>query len=237
MVISDIPFPAGVRTHTAQDATQQAQALAAAVAKALDQALEHQDNASLLVSGGRSPIAFFEALSEYPLAWTRIQVGLVDERWVAPDQPGSNEALVRTHLLRHQATLAQFVGLYTPASHLEQAADQASQNLLALKRPVDVVVLGMGEDGHTASLFPGNSALAQALAPDGSALCLPMQAPVAPHPRLTLTYPVLSAAQHLFLAVQGMAKLETLNQALQLEPCQMPIRAFLDQSLELYWCP
>lgn len=237
MAISDLSFPAAVRTYTANDATQQAQTLATAVAKALEQALEQKDSASLLVSGGRSPIAFLEALSDYPLDWARIQVGLVDERWVAPDHPGSNEALVRTHLLRHQAAAASFVGLYTPAANLDQAAKHASQNLRVLKRPIDVVVLGMGEDGHTASLFPGNPALAHALSSDCSALCLPMQAPVAPHPRLTLTYPILRAAAHLFLAVQGVAKLETLRQAMQSEPHQMPIRAFLDQPLELYWCP
>ena len=95
----------------------------------------------------------------------------------------------------------------------------------------------MGDDGHTASLFPGNPKLAHALRDDCLERCLPMQAPVDPQARLTMTYPLLAGARMQCLAIQGADKLETLRAALNVDPLQMPIRAFLHSPLEIYWCP
>ncbi len=237
MLISDLELPAGVAARTLADGAELARSLAVHVASILRQAIERDGAASLLVSGGRSPIPFFEALSEQPLDWRRVQVGLVDERWVAPDQDGSNEALVRHHLLRGLAAEASFVGLYQPAASLEAAARQAGQALSALKQPFDAVVLGMGEDGHTASLFPGSPNLAQGLAGTCAEPCMAMIAPVEPRQRITLTWPLLAGARHRCLAIQGPAKLETLREALRADPLRMPIRAFLGEPLEIYWSP
>lgn len=237
MAISELDLPTGVVAHSLPDADRLAQLLAEQVGRALGFAVDTYGCASLVVSGGRSPIPFFEALSRQPLDWSKVQVGLADERWVTPDQEGSNERLVRRHLLQNAAASASLIGLYRPAATLEAAAADASAALAELKQPIDVLVLGMGEDGHTASLFPGSPLLAEALREDCAALCLPMQAPVEPQQRISMTYPLLASARLQCLTIQGQAKLETLACALVVDPLQMPIRAFLHAPLEIYWCP
>lgn len=237
MAISELVLPPDVVTRDLANAAQLADALAARVAQALEAALKEKDTASLVVSGGRSPIAFFEALSRYRLEWSSVQVSLADERWVEPTHPDSNEGLVRRHLLQNAATAAQFIGLYQAGDTLAQAAARAGEGLERLGMPIDVLVLGMGNDGHTASLFPGSPLLAKALDSACSDRCLPMLAPVEPSERISMTYPVLAAAYVQCLAIQGTAKLETLRQAMRLDPSQMPIRAFLRSPLEIYWCP
>ncbi|MBB3103608.1 6-phosphogluconolactonase [Azomonas macrocytogenes] len=237
MAISDLDLPTGVMAHSLADTSRLAEALASTVAEALDFAVQTEGVASLLVSGGRSPVPFFEALSIRPLDWSRVKISLVDERWVPVDHDDSNENLLRRHLLRNEAAKAEFVSLYYPASSLEAAAKQAGQAVSVLKRPIDVLVLGMGEDGHTASLFPGNALLEQALDPDCPDLCMPMVAPVEPRQRISMTYPLLASARLQCLAIHGQGKLKALNQALRANPLQMPIRAFLNYPLEIYWCP
>ncbi|HAQ72934.1 6-phosphogluconolactonase [Stutzerimonas nitrititolerans] len=237
MAISELDLPVNVVAHSLANPQLLAQTLAGDVARALEFAVQTQGTASLVVSGGRSPIAFFEALSRLPLDWSRVQVSLADERWVAPDEAGSNEGLVRRHLLQNEAASARLIGLYRAAETLEEASRQAGEGLVDLKRPIDVLVLGMGDDGHTASLFPGSPLLADALREDCAERCLPMQAPVEPAQRITMTYPLLASARLRCLAIQGPAKLDTLRQAIEADPLQMPIHAFLNTSLEIYWCP
>ncbi len=237
MAISELQLPAGVSIHELENAETLAVALAERVAVALAEAIELRGHASLVVSGGRSPIAFFEALSRRPLAWDKVQVSLADERWVEPGHPDSNEGLLRRHLLCNAAAEARLIGLYQPADTLAQAAEAASSNLEALVQPIDVLVLGMGNDGHTASLFPESPLLARGLDANGTDRCLPMHAPVSPEQRISMTYPLLATARVQCLAIQGTAKLDTLHQALQLDPSQMPIRAFLRFPLEIYWSP
>lgn len=237
MAIFELELPSGVVAHSLANAGKQAEALARTVADALSFALETDGCASLAVSGGRSPIRFLEALSTRPLDWSKVQVSLADERWVPPTHPDSNEALVRRHLLQNEAAKARFIGLYQAAPSLAEAVAAAEQSLSALKRPLDVLVLGMGDDGHTASLFPGNPGLGEALEPTCEAACVPMQAPAAPHQRISLTYPLLAGARVQCLAIQGEAKLDALRRALTVDPVRMPIRAFLHSPLEIYWCP
>ncbi|TCD21566.1 6-phosphogluconolactonase [Pseudomonas sp. IC_126] len=237
MAISELELPSGVVAHSLPDPDQLAQVLADRVAGALSYAVDTHGSASLVISGGRSPIRFFEALSTRRLDWAKVQVSLADERWVDVDDPDSNEGLVRRHLLRNAAADAQLLGLYQPAETLEQAAQLANHRLADLSQPIDVLVLGMGNDGHTASLFPNSPLLEQGLEPSGSDRCLPMLAPTPPMQRLSMTYPLLASARVQCLAIQGSSKLETLRQAMRLETMQMPIRAFLHSPLEIYWCP
>ncbi|MBA1274666.1 6-phosphogluconolactonase [Stutzerimonas azotifigens] len=237
MAIFELELPSGVVAHSLANAEKQAEALARTVAEALNFAIETDGCASLVVSGGRSPIRFFEALSAQSLDWSKVQVSLADERWVPPSHSDSNEGLVRRHLLQNEAGKARFVGLYQATPTLAEAVAGAEQGLAALKRPLDVLVLGMGDDGHTASLFPGNPGLGEALEQTCEVACVPMLAPAAPHQRISLTYPLLASARLQCLAIQGEAKLDTLRRALTVDPVQMPIRAFLHSPLEIYWCP
>jgi len=223
MAISELDLPTGVVAHSLADAKRMAEVMADGVAKVLDYAVHTHGIASLAVSGGRSPIPFFEALSRRELDWSRVQITLADERWVPPSDEASNEALVRRYLLQGPAAQAQFLGLYSPADTLAEAARHAAEALTGLAQPIDVLVLGMGEDGHTASLFPGSDNLAHA--------------PSAPHERLSLSYPILASARTQYLAIQGLAKLDTLRDALSADALQMPIRAFMHSPLEIYWCP
>lgn len=237
MAISDLGLPDDVVVHCLSDAEQLAHTLADRVAAELGKALVGRGQASLVVSGGRSPIAFLEALSRCELQWSSVQVSLADERWVEPSDPDSNEGLLRLHLLQNAAADAQLIGLYQGADTLEQAAERADGALEILNKPIDVLVLGMGNDGHTASLFPGSPLLAKGLDNTATDRCLPMLAPVDPKQRITMTYPLLASARVQCLSIQGTGKLETLRQAMRLDSSQMPIRAFLHSPLEIYWCP
>lgn len=236
MAISELKLPQGVRACPHEGAEQLAQALAVRVADALRQAIASRGKATLVVSGGRSPVPFFEALAQQVLPWAQVLVSLADERWVPVNHAGSNEALVRRHLLRGPAAEARFLSLYQVAGSLEQAAELADEAVAELT-PIDVLVLGMGDDGHTASLFPHSPNLYQALQPDCARRVLPMLAPSEPAQRLTLTLPVLASARMPLLAIQGQAKLNTLSAALLPgEIAQLPIRAFLNSPLEIHWC-
>jgi 6-phosphogluconolactonase len=235
--VADLLLPEGVQGHTHADAQALAEALAGQVAEALRTAVDERGRALLVVSGGRSPVAFFECLARQTLPWARVQVSLADERWVPPTHADSNEALVRRHLLQGPAAQATMLGLYRPAESLEEAARLAEQALAGLP-PIDVLVLGMGDDGHTASLFPASANLPVALDPACPLRVLAMQAPSEPRQRLTLTLPPLAGARLALLALQGATKLATLNQALRPGPAtEMPIRALLHGPLQIHWSP
>ena len=162
MAISDLELPTGVVARSDASAEAHADALAQRVADALRQAIDSRGSATLVVSGGRSPVAFFGALAQQALDWRQVLVSLADERWVPVNHASSNEALVRRHLLRGAASEAKFLGLYRVAGSLEQAAELADAAFAELP-PIDVLVLGMGDDGHTASLFPEGKELAEGL--------------------------------------------------------------------------
>ena len=235
--VADLILPDGVLGHTHADAAAMAEALAEQVAEALRSAVAERGRALLVVSGGRSPVPFFERLAREDLPWAKVQVSLADERWVPPSDADSNEALVRRHLLQGPAAQATMLGLYRAAEDLDEAARLAEQALAALPA-IDVLVLGMGDDGHTASLFPDSPNLTAALDAGCPRRVLPMQAPSEPRQRLTLTLPALAGARLALLAIQGAGKLATLNQALRPGPAsELPIRAFLQAPLQVHWSP
>ncbi len=204
-----------------------ASALAADVAEALVQQVAAKGKACLAVSGGNTPKLFLETLSRIDIPWRQVVITLVDERKVPETSPRSNAALVRENLSQNKAAAAEFVPLF--------------DNLQAQNVPVfDVAVLGMGNDGHTASFFPCGNTLAEALDPHAKQRIVELSAPGAGEPRLTFTLPSLLQASLLCLHIEGQSKRNVLAQALGAGDTEaMPIRAVLrsQKPLTLYWCP
>lgn len=231
---------ARIQLRTFADAAALAQGLAQAVAKDLRAALAERGTASLALSGGNTPKAFMQALALQPLDWPRVAVTLVDERWVPESNARSNAALVKTNLLHGPAAAARFVPLYRDTPEPEQALAEVQSDLAALSLPFDALVLGMGNDGHTASFFPGGDHLTAALNPATPALLLPMRAPGAGEARITLTLPPVLAARHLYLHIEGADKRQVLAEALSGEGpgAGYPIRSVLEQAhspVRIYW--
>lgn len=207
-------------------------ALATQVADALGAALDARGAAGLAVPGGRTPLPFFHALRAMPLDFRHVLVTLTDERCVPVHDPDSNEALVRGQLLQDRAAAAQFIPL--------QGRD-AGFALAAMPLPFDAVVLGMGEDGHFASLFPGSGGLDAALDLHATPDCVAMQAPSHPVQRISLNLAALARARRLFLLVTGAAKRSLLEQAaLPSRAARWPVGALLalrQPQVEVYWAP
>lgn len=232
-------LPRNVDWISAADAPTLAARVAHQVSWCLEAALAERGTALLAVSGGKTPVPFFRALSVMELDWSKVQITLADERWVPPDHEDSNERLVREHLLKGPAADAQFVGLKAPTASATQGQEDTENALADLHWPLDVLVLGMGSDGHTASLFPDAPELATALAPKMSRRCIALHPPSVPQARLSLTLAALSQARNVLLQLQGDDKKTVLEKALT-EPdriAEMPVRAFLKPGLNIYWSP
>ena len=212
-------------------------ALAAAfaqwTAERLSEGVEERGAALLVVSGGTTPLHYFEALLKLPIDWSRISITLADERRVPDDSPRSNARLVREALLRDNAANATFVPLADSRLDEEQELAAANVRVAALPAPANVVVLGMGDDGHTASWFPHADGLAEAIDIGARVLVAPIRPPGSLEPRLTLTGRVLLRAHALALHIEGAKKLATLDKALEDGPAEdMPIRVVLRQAVD-----
>jgi len=202
------------------------------IADELRTAIAARGQATLAVSGGKSPIALFEQLREQVLDWHKVTVLLVDERCVPHDHADSNTTLVRQHLLQAAACAASLATLFDSVpsdlgeTALDDLVDAANQRLSAIPLPLDVVVLGMGEDGHTASLFPAAPGLDHALTSEGPIAWV--RPATAPHARLTFTLPVLLAARHLHLSIAGDAKRKVYQAAAEASNPSLPISLLLN---------
>lgn len=211
------------------------------IASRLARAVESRGLASLLVSGGRSPVKLFEQLRVQALDWSRVCVALADERWVDPTDAGSNEKLVRDVLLQDRAAAARFLGLKNAAPSPDLGAVSAWETFARVPRPFDVTVLGMGDDGHTASLFPGSPNLRSALNPAAAAGCVGMWAPSEPRARLSLNLSALLDSRRILILISGEDKWRTYAAASAAGALEdMPIRAVLRQErtpVEVLWAP
>lgn len=226
-----------IRTFASPD--DLAAGLARFVAEALEVRIRRDGKAALAVSGGRTPTRFFEALSTERLPWSDVIVTLVDERWVDETSERSNAALVRRHLIRNKAAAAEFAPLFRPTEAPDEILGLVAKAVGDLPLPFAAVVLGMGDDGHTASFFPGGDRLADAIDPETGAMVAAMRAPGAGEPRITLTLPVLLSADRIALHIEGAGKREVLDKALLGDdPMEMPVRAVLHSARPptVFWC-
>lgn len=206
--------------------------LAGQLAADLVEAVRMNGQASFSVPGGTTPGPVFDTLSGVDLPWDQVAVFLNDERWVAEDSPRSNTRLIRERLLRGPAHRARLVPLYAPAETPEEMLPALADGLAA-HLPISVLLLGMGADMHTASLFPGADLLAKALAPDAPVL-MALRAEAAGEPRITLTARVLRNAMKTHILITGQDKREALARAQTLPPEQAPVRAVLDHAT-VHW--
>ncbi|NJM82728.1 MAG: 6-phosphogluconolactonase [Tabrizicola sp.] len=206
--------------------------LADRIAGELGDFLRREGRASFCVPGGTTPGPIFDTLSGVELDWANVAVFLNDERWVPESSARSNTALVRSRLIRGEAAAARLVPLYAPAERPEELIDALADGIRP-HLPISVLLLGMGMDMHTASLFPGADRLAEALAPDAPIL-MPMRAETAGEPRVTLTAPVLQGAYNIHILITGTDKRAAIERAVGLSPMEAPVRAVLDNAT-VHW--
>ena len=222
-----------------------AEAITDSITTRLASATAERSRASLAVSGGSTPKALYERLAQCPSNWGRVSVVLVDERWVEPATQGSNETFVRESLLQGEARTAQFVGLKTAADTPQKGLGEAEARLSDVPSPFDAVVLGMGDDGHTASWFPHANGLTSAIARKGkkvAAIDAPKTDVTGPFTqRITLTRAALSGAREIHLLLSGASKRNAWEAAMGPGDIEdMPVRVLLrdpEIRLQTHWAP
>jgi 6-phosphogluconolactonase len=230
-----------VNEHRFPDSEGLAQALSGEIKVDLAEAIEARGAASFVVSGGRTPLPLFHALRTERLDWSHVRITLADERWVDATHPDSNERLVREHLLQELARAAHFTGLHNAAGTPAEGAEWAWTTVGRLPRPYDVVLLGMGDDGHTASLFPDAPGVEAALDPSALPRCVAMHPATAAHARLSLNLAALTDSRRIILHIVGAQKWQVYQAALaQGRREELPVRAILHQRqvpVDVFWSP
>lgn len=218
-----------------------AKELADEVARFLTEAIRHRNKASLVVSGGSTPKPLFNHLSQKKIDWRKVTITLADERWVDPSNPESNEYLVRSQLLLSEAAAATFIGLKNEAPTPYDGEEQCNARLEAIGSPFDLVILGMGGDGHTASLFPQAERLPEAVNMHSRRKCTAITPPEAPHERMTMTLPALLDSRRIIVHITGEDKKQILDKAIAEGAAEdMPIRYILRQQktpVHIFWAP
>jgi len=212
------------------------QALAVRVVSSLQQGIAQRGTAHLVVSGGSTPVNLFSILADVDIDWSRVVVLLADERWVPVDHEDSNERLVRETLLTAKAHQAQFVSLL-PTPDNEIANISAVATLLGTLPKFDMVLLGMGEDAHTASLFPCAAALREGLTTTQEALIT--RPDNAPHQRVTMSKQRLQDTEQGVIHIVGENKKAVLELAMKSDDeMRYPISAFLGpEGFDCWWAP
>ncbi|NMP15287.1 6-phosphogluconolactonase [Thalassotalea sp. Y01] len=227
-----------INKHVYNSRSELDQSFADRVAEQLADGIAKNGKASIAFSGGSTPKGFFAALSNKDIAWDKVTVTLADDRWVDTEHKDSNDKLLRENLLQNKAQAATLFSLVEQGDFSEAVLDKKNAELVNVL-PLDVVVLGMGEDGHTASIFPCSAQVEQGLATDVAPALMKTEPTTAPYQRITFNFPALINAKHLYLHVVGESKQTVLDQALSSQNAlEMPIRAFLQHSqktVEILW--
>ena len=209
-------------------------AVADRIASDLRQHLDHNERAAIALAGGTTPGPIFDDLCAVDLDWDRVNVMATDERWVPTDHDRSNAKLIRERLLVEMASKAKFEPFYRESLEPEAAAKAVSV-VVDATCPLAVVLLGMGEDMHTASLFPGTDGLQDALSADAPALVV--QRPQSqPEPRISLSAQLLNGAINKHLVIFGESKRIAFERALGLSAAEAPIKAVLTEAT-VHWAP
>ncbi|MGH1463352.1 MAG: 6-phosphogluconolactonase [Neptuniibacter sp.] len=233
----DFDLPSHVRINLFENAEDACSALSNELESIIREAVVKHGQATLSVSGGSTPIPLFQALQKKSLPWEKMIIALVDDRWVPPTHPDSNEALVNQHLISKHRKETDFIGFWRPSGDIQTSESDCNTTLTSkLPDQLDAVVLGMGNDGHTASLFPQAPQLEYAL--NTKSACCAVSPVTAPHERMTMSASRLLASRNRFLHIKGKDKLETLKKAaLENNVTSMPIRLFLKHPLTIFWSP
>jgi len=235
-----------VTEHLFNNREEMISALQKVCVTALQQAIEERGEATFMVSGGSTPEPLYKSLSQVDLDWESVYVALVDERWVDFSHDKSNEAFTVKTLIQNKAAVANLVGMKNTAKTAEEGLADCEAAYQQLAQPFDVTILGMGSDGHTASLFPHAKGLAAALDPNSTELCAAITATQSEvtgliTERMTLTLAGLLRSKCLLLLLTGDEKLAVLRQAQAgTDVNEMPIRAVLQQQnvpVIVYWAP
>lgn len=207
----------------------------------LGRAIAERGAASLAVSGGATPEALYRKLAERPLDWSRVTAVLVDERWVAPGEPGSNETFVQATLRTAKAENLDVIGLWSPTPSPREGLAAAEARLRRIEGPFDAAILGMGNDGHTASWFPKCDGLEDALSTAGARLCAvrakKSQVTGDHLDRMTMTLGAVARARAICLVLAGDDKRATFERASTgADIADMPVRAILRARPDLWAC-
>ena len=219
-----------MQLHQFSDSSELNQDFADRLIAILSDAITKRDAAYLVVSGGRTPQGLFSKLSQTDLDWSKVTITLADDRFLPDSEADSNERLVKASLLQQQAAAATFISLYAPTATAELAVPELLQRVKHLPT-FDAVILGMGEDGHTASLFPCSKEIQQGLASDAPDL-LAVNPTTAPYQRISFSKQRLLNSRALFLHLVGASKLTVLEQAMaSQDELAMPIRAFIHHTV------
>ena len=214
-------------------------AAAERIAAALTHRLDSQEAASLVVSGGTSPVQCFAHLSQLDIEWDRISVLASDDRWVAPDHEDSNEKLIRDRLLVGRAAAAHLLPFYAPGTSVEDRVAALNDDIRFAPIPFACAMLGMGADGHFASLFPDAENLGEGLDLEATALYLPVRSSASPYARISLTLAALSRSDEIVLLFFGDEKRAVYERARSGDR-QLPVTRLLRQKrapVTIYWAP
>ncbi|WP_171012987.1 6-phosphogluconolactonase [Arcobacter arenosus] len=211
--------------------------LSSDIVELLQDEIEEKGKASLLVSGGSTPKPLFQKLSNIDIPWEKVIISLVDDRWLEPTHKDSNELLVKENLMQNFASKAKFVGMFIEGKTAYESDEDCSLTYEDNVFPFDVIILGMGGDSHTASLFPENEKLKEAYDLKNENLCISIKPDTAPYDRMSLTLGAILSAKNIILHIEGEEKLKVYEEALNSKDIfKTPISAVLNNErlIEVY---